>query len=100
MTALTRRGTVLARPAALGTIRACLSTAGPARTAEEALAMDRTSTGQTAYDPELEARIKAMRAFLDALDPGTDAEALKLLRQAFPELPLAERVAACGGWKD
>lgn len=51
------------------------------------------------YERELEERIAGMRAFLAALEPGSDAEALRLLREAFPDLPLAERVKACAGWK-
>jgi hypothetical protein len=45
-------------------------------------------------DP-LEARIAAMRLFLDHRSPESGAEALKALREAFPELPLAERLLAC-----
>lgn len=51
------------------------------------------------YDARLEERIAAMRAFLSLRGPGTDSEALRLLRTAFPDLPLAERVAAFGTWK-
>jgi hypothetical protein len=51
------------------------------------------------YEKELEERIAGMRAFLVALEPDSDAEALRLLREAFPDLPLAERVKACAGWK-
>ena len=51
------------------------------------------------YDAELEQRIAGMRAFLLALEPDSDAEALRLLREAFPDLPLAERVTACNGWR-
>ena len=51
------------------------------------------------YDEELERRIAGMRAFLLALEPDSDAEALRLLREAFPDLPLAERVKACSGWR-
>lgn len=46
-----------------------------------------------AYAPALEERITAMREMLDHLRPGSDAEALGLLRAAFPEVSLAERVA-------
>lgn len=52
-----------------------------------------------AYEASLEARIAGMRAFLTALGPDSDAEALRALREAFPDLPLAERVKACGGWR-
>ena len=53
----------------------------------------------TSYEAELERRIAGMRALLLALEPDSDAEALRLLRDAFPDLPLAERVKACAGWK-
>jgi len=57
------------------------------------------SADRTVYDGELERRIAGMRAFLAALRPDTDAEALRLLREAFPDLPLVERVNACGSWR-
>lgn len=40
--------------------------------------------------------IDEMRAFLVRARPGSAADALRLLRAAFPDAPLAERVAACG----
>lgn len=61
--------------------------------------MSETSAKAEAYDPELELRIAAMRAFLAALGPDSDAEALRLLRNAFPDLPLVERVTAAGDWR-
>jgi hypothetical protein len=51
------------------------------------------------YEEELERRIAGMRALLLALEPDSDAEALRVLREAFPDLPLAERVKACAGWR-
>jgi hypothetical protein len=51
------------------------------------------------YGAELETRIGGMRALLAAIRPGSDAEALRVLREAFPDLPLAERVSACRGWR-
>ena len=49
--------------------------------------------------PMLEMRVAAMRALLQSLGPVTDREALKLLRDAFPDLPLAERIEAFGRWR-
>ncbi|MDF2994616.1 MAG: putative transferase [Xanthobacteraceae bacterium] len=39
-----------------------------------------------------------MTKHLAAARPRSDAEALRLLRQAFPGAPLAARVAAMAGW--
>lgn len=39
-----------------------------------------------------------MTKHLVAARPRSDAEALRLLRQAFPGAPLAARVAAMAGW--
>jgi hypothetical protein len=39
-----------------------------------------------------------MSNHLAAARPRSDAEALRLLRQAFPGAPLAARVAAMAGW--
>lgn len=50
-----------------------------------------------AYAPALETRLTAMRALVARLEPGSDAEALRLLRAAFPETSLAERVTALAG---
>lgn len=41
-------------------------------------------------------RLEAMRRHLTAARPTSGNEALKLLRSAFPEAPLAERVEAAG----
>lgn len=38
--------------------------------------------------------LRAMAAHLLSTEPKTDAEALRLLRDAFPQAPLAARVAA------
>jgi hypothetical protein len=51
------------------------------------------------YATELETRIRAMRALLAARDPDTDSAALKLLREAFPDVSLSDRILACGAWK-
>lgn len=44
-------------------------------------------------------RVAAMRALLNSLGPCSDREALALLREAFPDLPLAERIEAFGHWR-
>lgn len=44
-------------------------------------------------------RVAAMRALLNSLGPCSDREALALLREAFPDLPLAERIEAFGRWR-
>jgi len=44
-------------------------------------------------ETDLDRRIAAMRAMLALARPGSDAEALRVLRDAFPETTLAERVA-------
>jgi hypothetical protein len=41
--------------------------------------------------------VQDMRAFLARLRPQSTAEALRLLRNAYPDAPLSLRVAACGG---
>lgn len=51
------------------------------------------------YTRDLDVRIRAMRALLTAQHPGTDAAALRLLRESFPEVPLSDRLIACGAWK-
>jgi len=43
--------------------------------------------------------VDAMVALLRARIPASDAEALKLLRQAFPGAELAQRVAAFGRYR-
>ncbi len=48
------------------------------------------------YDPVLEIRLEAMRALLARIRPGSDAEALRALRAAFPGSSLPERVAVLG----
>lgn len=45
----------------------------------------------------LEVRLAAMRAVLARARPGSDAEALRILRSAFPESSLTERVAILAG---
>ncbi len=45
------------------------------------------------YDQALEIRLMAMRALLQRVRPGSDAEALHALRAAFPGSSLAERVS-------
>ena len=44
--------------------------------------------------PEPQSVAALMRSHLDTARPRSDAEALRLLRQAFPAAPLAARVAA------
>lgn len=44
-------------------------------------------------------RIAAMRALLQSLGPCSDREVLALLREAFPDLPLAERIEAFNRWR-
>ncbi|MDR6954236.1 hypothetical protein J2X65_003604 [Ancylobacter sp. 3268] len=44
--------------------------------------------------PEIPSVAALMRSHLDMARPRSDAEALKILRQAFPAAPLAARVAA------
>ncbi|GLK67531.1 hypothetical protein [Hansschlegelia plantiphila] len=46
--------------------------------------------------PERERAIGDMQAFLARVHPQTPAEALRLLRNAYPEAALSLRVAACG----
>ena len=48
------------------------------------------------YDAALEDRLAAMRALLVRVRPGSDAEALHVLRAAFPGSSLSERVAVLG----
>ena len=45
----------------------------------------------------LETRIMQMKRLGSAMAPGSPAEALKVLRDAFPETSLSERVAALTG---
>lgn len=42
----------------------------------------------------LDARIAAMRRVLELARPGSHAEALRALRDAFPDAALSERIAA------
>lgn len=46
---------------------------------------------------DVEARLDAMRRHLLSARPTSGNEALRLLRAAFPDAPLAERVQAAGG---
>jgi hypothetical protein len=52
------------------------------------------------YDQALEIRLMAMRALLQRVRPGSDAEALHALRAAFPGSSLAERVSVLSGEAD
>ncbi len=45
----------------------------------------------------IDARVAEMRAFLARMRPTSDAEALKCLRDAFPEASLSARVAVIAG---
>lgn len=51
-----------------------------------------TASGQRPYDEW------TMAEHLSARLPETHAEALLLLRQTFPDIPLARRVAVCSGF--
>ncbi len=46
---------------------------------------------------EAGSRLAAMRRHLEATRPASGNEALRLLRQAFPDTPLADRVKAADG---
>ncbi|MCE1235209.1 MAG: transferase [Hyphomicrobiales bacterium] len=48
----------------------------------------------TPAEAAIDARIVEMRAHLARMRPASDAEALKALRHAFPDVSLAVRVAA------
>ncbi len=50
-----------------------------------------------AHAMAIDARITEMRAFLARMRPSSDAEALKCLRDAFPEASLSARVAVIAG---
>lgn len=52
------------------------------------------------YDAALEGRIATMREALRQMRPGSDAEALRILRAAFPSSTLSERVAALAAQPD
>ncbi|MDK9696215.1 MAG: hypothetical protein OEL76_07485 [Siculibacillus sp.] len=56
-----------------------------------------SETPAVRYVASLEARIAAMREALAHMRPGSDAEALGVLRAAFPGSSLSERVAALTG---
>jgi hypothetical protein len=47
----------------------------------------------------LQASLADMIAWLEQANPQSDAEALRILRDAFAEVPLVTRVIACGEWK-
>lgn len=61
-----------------------------------AVARASSAPGGDRYDRTLEDRLKAMRALLARVRPGSDAEALHALRAAFPGSSLSERVAVLG----
>lgn len=50
----------------------------------------------TPLSPERARAIGDMQAFLARTQPKTPSEALRLLRNAYPDTPLSARVAACG----
>lgn len=50
-----------------------------------------------AVEDPVQDRVEAMRRHLAAARPSSGNEALRLLRAAFPETPLAERVKAAEG---
>ncbi len=49
---------------------------------------------QPAYQVELDEQIARMRQMLKLMAPGTGAAALGAMRQAFPDIPLRDRVQA------
>ncbi len=55
---------------------------------------------RAAFSAEQDWEISDMRAFLARVRPQSTAEALRLLRNAYPEAPLGHRVAACGLSRD
>lgn len=55
------------------------------------------SSSERGWNPLIEDRVAGMRAMLATMRPGSDAEALRALRAAFPEATLAERVAVLAG---
>jgi len=52
------------------------------------------AAGDAAFSLLLDRRIAEMRRLLAAMRPDTTADALKALRDAFPDTPLDERLAA------
>lgn len=46
--------------------------------------------------PDLDRAVADMRAFLVRVRPQSQAESLRMLRNAYPQAPLSVRVAACG----
>lgn len=52
------------------------------------------AAGDAAFSLLLDRRIAEMRRLLAAMRPDTTADALKALRDAFPDMPLDERLAA------
>jgi len=56
---------------------------------------DKTKSAElAAFQAELDEHIARMREMLKLMAPGTGATALGAMRQAFPDVALAERVAA------
>lgn len=53
-----------------------------------------TRSPESTYEPVLDARIAAMRRLLDEMATSSTSEALSILRDAFPDAPLDERVMA------
>jgi hypothetical protein len=69
---------------------------GPATRLAETAAGDarpRSGGGEPLPDPVLE-RLEAMRRHLSESSPQSGNEALRLLREAFPDAPLADRARA------
>lgn len=71
----------------------------PVPLAEQAGLTARPVAAAPGLPPAAEAgsRLAAMRRHLEAARPASGNEALRLLRQAFPDTPLAERVKAADG---
>jgi hypothetical protein len=61
-----------------------------------ALRYEYPTAARTVHPSVLDNRAAEMSAFLARFRPQSAAEALRILRNAFPDAPLELRVAACG----
>lgn len=52
---------------------------------------------RTAHDEMLDRRVAEMRRMLAAMKPSSASDALKALRDRFPDVPLSERMQAFSG---
>jgi hypothetical protein len=48
---------------------------------------------------QLQPSLADMIALLERINPDSDAQALRVLRDAFADRPLPQRIAACATWK-